>query len=235
MPLSFRNIFILAALTGLPGLREAAFIINRTRSDSSSVTAPTQREAAAQETRGSLDLTDSQLNSVKVAPVETQEFPIEKDAVGSIQFNQEMSVDVFTPYAGRIIALYGTIGDDVKKGQTLFTIDSPDLLQTESTLIAAAGTLDFTTRNLARLKGLYATRAVSQKDLDQATSDQQAAEGALRAALNSVRLFGKTDQEIDKIIERRMPDPTLVVPSPITGRITARNAARSEERRVGKE
>ena len=225
MPLSFRNIFILAALTGILGASGAAFIINRGQSDSSSVTAPTQREAAGQETGDRLDLTDSQLNSVKVAPVETREFPIEKHAVGSIQFNQEMSVDVFTPYAGRIIALYGTVGDDVKKGQTLFTIDSPDLLQTESTLIAAAGTLDFTTRNLARLKGLYATRAVSQKDLDQATSDQQAAEGALRAARNSVRLFGKIDQEIDKIIEKRMPDPTLVVPSPITGRITARNAA----------
>ena len=47
----------------------------------------------------------------------------------------------------------------------------------------------------------------------------------LRAARDSVRLFGKTDEEIDRIVADRKADPTLVVPSPIDGRITARNAA----------
>src|SRR5579885_133913 len=173
----------------------------------------------------SVDLTDSQLNAVKVEPVAERDFPVEKEAVGSIDFNLDMSVQVFTPYQGRIIALFAEVGDDVKKGQTLFTIDSPDLLTAESTLIAAAGVLDMTSRNLARLKDLYTTRAVSQRELDQGTSDQQTAEGNLRAALDAVRLFGKTEAEIDKIIAERKADPTLVVPSPISGRVTARNAA----------
>ena len=60
--------------------------------------------------------------------------------------------------------------------------------------------LELTTRNLARLKELYETRAISQKDLEQAVSDQQTAEGALRAARDAVRMFGKTDAEIDRII-----------------------------------
>jgi cobalt-zinc-cadmium efflux system membrane fusion protein len=92
-------------------------------------------------------------------------------------------------------------------------------------LIAAAGVLQFTTRHLARLKDLYTTHAISQKELEQAASDQQTAEGNLRAARDAVRIFGKTDAEIDRIIRERMADPTLVVTSPITGRITARNAA----------
>ena len=173
----------------------------------------------------SVDLSDTQLDAVKVEPVEERDFPIEKDAIGSIDFNQNLSVQVFTPYQGRIIALFAEVGDDVKKGQTLFTIDSPDLLQAESTLIAAAGVMDLTTRNLARLKELYATRAVSQRDFDQGTSDQQTAEGNLRAARDAVRLFGKTDDEIDKIVTDRKADPTLVVKSSIDGRITTRNAA----------
>lgn len=173
----------------------------------------------------SIDLSDAQLSAVKVEPVEERDFPREKEAVGSIDFNEEMLVQVFTPYAGRILGLFASVGDDVKKGQTLFTIDSPDLLQAESTLIAAAGVLDLTTRNLARLKELYTTRAVSQRDLDQGTSDQQTAEGNLRAARDSVRLFGKTDEEIDHIIADRKADPTLVVPCSIDGRVTVRNAA----------
>jgi membrane fusion protein, heavy metal efflux system len=172
-----------------------------------------------------LDLTDSQLASVKVEPVEAREFPVEKEAVGGIDFNEDMETQVFTPYQGRIIALFAAIGDDVKKGQTLFTIDSPDLLTAESNLIAAAGVLELTTRNLARLRELYKTLAVSQKDLEQAISDQQTAEGNLRAGRDAVRIFGKTDAEIDRIVAARMADPTLVVPSPLNGRITARSAA----------
>ncbi len=175
--------------------------------------------------QNSVDLSDSQLASVKVAPVEERDFPIEKQAVGSIDFNEDMSVQVFAPYQGRIIALFGEVGNDVKKSQTLFTIDSADLLQAESSLIAAAGVLDLDNKNLARLQDLYTTRAVSQHDLEQATSDQQTAQGNLAAARDAVRIFGKSDADIDKMISTRTADPTLVVPSPIDGRITSRSAA----------
>jgi membrane fusion protein, heavy metal efflux system len=180
---------------------------------------------AASPSPDSVDLSDSQLDAVKAEPVEARDFPVEKNAIGSIDFDEEMAVQVFASYEGRIIALFGSVGDDVKKGQTLFTIDSPDLLQAESTLISAAGVLDLDTKNLQRLRDLYTTRAVSEHDVEQATSDQQTAEGNLRAARDVVRLFGKTDADIDRIIANRSADPTLVVPSPITGRITARNAA----------
>jgi membrane fusion protein, heavy metal efflux system len=181
--------------------------------------------AEPQHDPNSVDLSDSQLAAVKVAPVEERDFPVEKEAVGSIDFNEDMETQVFTPYQGRIINLFAQVGDDVKKGQTLFTIDSPDLLQAESTLIAAAGVLDLTNRSLQRMQELYTTRAVSQASLEQAISDQQTAEGNLRAARDAVRIFGKTDAEIDKIVAERIADPTLVVRSPIDGRITARNAA----------
>ena len=187
--------------------------------------APTSPSGTGSGGPPNVNLTDAQLGSVKVEPASEREFAIEKESVGSIDFNQEMTVQVFTPYPGRIVGLFAKVGDDVRKGQTLFTIDSPDLLQAESTLIAAAGVLEYTTRNLARLRELYKTRAVSQKEMEQAASDQQTAEGALRSARDSVRLFGKTDAEIDRIIAERKADPILVVPSPITGRITARNAA----------
>ena len=78
-----------------------------------------------------LNLSDSQLAAVKVEPVEEHEFPVEKEAVGSIDFNEDMETQVFTPYQGKIVALFAAIGNDVKKGQTLFTIDSPDLLAAE--------------------------------------------------------------------------------------------------------
>jgi cobalt-zinc-cadmium efflux system membrane fusion protein len=85
--------------------------------------------------------------------------------------------------------------------------------------------LELTTHNVERMRMLYTARAAAQKDFEQATSDNRTAEGAYRAARDAVRLFGKSDAEMDRIVEKRQVDPILVVPSPISGRITARNAS----------
>ncbi len=129
------------------------------------------------------------------------------------------------PFSGKIISLFAKAGDDVQKGATLFTIDNPDLLEAESKLISTAGTLNVTTRARERAKQLYEVQGVSQKDFDQAVADQQAAEGALRAARDALRIFGKTDAEMDRVVTERKVDSVLTVHSPIAGRITARNAA----------
>jgi membrane fusion protein, heavy metal efflux system len=173
----------------------------------------------------SVELPEGVASSLRVVAAEEQEFPNEKEAVGSIDFNEDMTLQVFAPYQGRIIGLYAKIGDEVKKGQALYTIDSPDLVQAASTLITTAGVLELTTRTLTRLRDLAQSKAVPQKDLEQAISDQQAAEGAYKAARDAVRIFGKTEEQMDHMVAERHVDPVLVVPAPISGRITARNAA----------
>jgi len=173
----------------------------------------------------SVELSAQEFQKFKVEPAREHDFKIQREAVGNTDFNREMSVDVFAPFPGKIITLFAKAGDDVQKGAMLFTIDSPDLVQAESTLISAAGTLSFTTRALERAKQLYEVQGVAQKDVDQAITEQQAAEGALRAARDAARIFGKTDAEMDRIVAERKVDSVLAVHSPITGRVTARNAA----------
>ncbi|WP_248114411.1 efflux RND transporter periplasmic adaptor subunit [Bradyrhizobium sp. 2S1] len=170
-------------------------------------------------------LSDKQAASLKVLAAEQRSFRTLKNAVGSIDFNQNMLVQAFTPNPGRIVDTPLNVGDEVAKGDTLFTIDSPDLLQAESSLLASSGVLELQIRTLARVRQLLKTGGGAQKDVDQATSDQQTAEGNYKAARDAVRIFGKTDAEIDRIVADRKVDSILVVPSPISGRIIARNAA----------
>jgi cobalt-zinc-cadmium efflux system membrane fusion protein len=172
-----------------------------------------------------VELAPGQLKAIKIDRVETDDFPVEKEAVGSISFVDDLSVQVFPPYQGRILETFVELGDEVQPSQPLYTIDSPDLIQAESTLIGAAATLELTTKELARARDLHATDVgVSQRELEQAVSDQQTAEGALKAARNAVRVFGKSVAEIDQIVVTRKIDPALVVRSPIRGQITAMNA-----------
>jgi membrane fusion protein, heavy metal efflux system len=172
-----------------------------------------------------VELSEKQAANFKVIAAQPRAFRTLKNAVGSIDFNQNMLVQVFTPNAGKIVDTCFSVGDEVKMGETLFTIDSPDLLQAESALLAAAGVLELQTRTLARVKQLLKTGGGAQKDVDQATSDQQTAEGNYKAARDAVRIFGKTDRDIDRIVADRKVDSILIVPSPIAGRIVTRNAA----------
>jgi membrane fusion protein, heavy metal efflux system len=173
----------------------------------------------------SVKLTDSQLNSIAVAKVEERQFAVQKQAFGSIDFNEDTSVQIFTPYPGRILRAFVDLGDEVKKDQVLFTLESPDFIAAESNLISAAATLHQTASALRRAQALYAAKGIDQNDYESAVASQQSAEGALRAARGAVAIFGRTPAEIDRIVEKREVDPALIVKSPIAGRITARNAA----------
>jgi membrane fusion protein, heavy metal efflux system len=172
-----------------------------------------------------VELSERQANALKIGAVGSRDFTLFKTAVGTIDFNEDLLVQVFSQYAGKILKANFNIGDDVKAGETLFTIDSTDLLQAESTLLATAGVLELQKRTLARLTMLLKAGGSAQKDVDQSTSDQQTAEGNYKAARDAVRIFGKTDAEIDQVVNMRKVDSTLLVPCPISGRIVARSAA----------
>jgi cobalt-zinc-cadmium efflux system membrane fusion protein len=168
-----------------------------------------------------VDLSPSQLNAIKIELVGMCEFPAERETVGNISFADELSVQVFPAYQGTIIKAFVELGAQVEKDQPLYTIKSPDLIQAESTLIGAAATFELTNKELERVKGLP---GIAQRELEQATSDEQTADGALKAARDAVRVFGKADAEIDQMIASRKIDAALVVHSPIAGQITSYNA-----------
>jgi len=112
-----------------------------------------------------VELSSNQLSAIKIAPVGTYIFPQEKQAVGSVCFEED-----------------------------------PAIVQAESTLLAAAATFVVTSNELARAQTLYDTNGVSQRELEQATSDEQTAGAALKAARDALRALGKTDAEIDSLI-----------------------------------
>jgi cobalt-zinc-cadmium efflux system membrane fusion protein len=149
---------------------------------------------------------------------------VDRETIGSINYDSDLSVQVFPPYPGTIIRALADLGAAVKKDQPLYTIKSPDLLQAETTFIGAQAVYNLTHKELLRARALNGAQGVSERELEQATSDEQTADGALRAARDGVRLFGKTEAEIDQMAATRRTDPALVVRSPLAGKVTARVA-----------
>jgi membrane fusion protein, heavy metal efflux system len=220
--ISKRVAVVAAAIVIATGLLESGCSRGQAASANAAKNSSANSNTSKPET--TLDLSPSQLNSITIGTVGSYPFPLETEAVGNISFADDLSVDVFPAYQGTIIKAFVELGVQVQKGQPLYTIKSPDLIQAESTLIGAAATFDLTSKELARAKDLNGTNGVSERELEQATSDEQTAQGALRAARDAVLVFGKTDAEIDQMIASRKIDPALVVRSPISGKVTSFNA-----------
>jgi membrane fusion protein, heavy metal efflux system len=191
------------------------------RSEATNAATPHQANFASAPADATVELSPSQLNSIKIESVGSYLFPVEKEAVGDISFADDLSVDVFPAYQGTIMKAFVELGAQVQKDQPLYTIKSPDLIQAESNLIGAAAAFELTNKELARVNGLP---GVSEREKEQAISDQQTADGALKAARDAVLVFGKTQAEVDQMIASRKIDPALVVRSPISGQVTAFNA-----------
>jgi membrane fusion protein, heavy metal efflux system len=111
----------------------------------------------------------------------------------------------------------------VQKDQPLYTIKSPDLIQAESNLIGAAATFELTNKELAARAGSWWNCRAREGTGDLRSANRR---GALKAARDAVRVFGKTNAEIDQMIASRKIDPALVVHSPIAGKITYNAPAR---------
>lgn len=178
--------------------------------------------AQAAALKDSVNLSDQQARQVQVITAATHAFAASIDAVGYVDFNQDRLAQIFSPYQGRVLAVEARAGDDVRKGQTLFTVESPDLAQAESALISNAALSALSSKILERSRQLLEAQANAQKDLDQASSDQQTTQGNYRASRNAMKIFGKSDTAIDHIITTRKVDNVLTVSSPFDGHVTAR-------------
>lgn len=178
-----------------------------------------------------------QLHQVNTVPVTHDRFSIQKPAVGQIAFNEDASTVVLTPFSGRVTRLIARIGDEVKRGDPLFEVDSPEVVQAQTDLIAALHGLEKAKSQLALAKrvmdrhtGLMNDKATSQRELDSARNDFAAAEsdlatanGTLMAARNKLRVIvGRDKAEVERLERERSVNPLITINAPIDGTVIAR-------------
>ncbi len=165
------------------------------------------------------------LKQIRVAPVQLAEVPTDEvDAPGKIELNPNLVSHVSLPVAGRVSSVLVHIGDFVKKGQTLLTLESPDVDQAQSATLQAEAGVNQAKANLLkaqadldRVKDLAEHKAIAQKEVlnaenavAQAKSSLEQAQAAKTQAVRRLELFGlKPGQFGEK----------LSVNAPISGKV----------------
>lgn len=152
-----------------------------------------------------------------VGPVALEAFAYTIDAPGVIEAAPEMLVKIAPPLSGRIVRLHHQLGDTVKAGEALVTIDSPDLGAAYSEQIKAQATLLQARHEFERQKTLQDEDISARKDLEAAQQALAAAESDARATADRLAQLGATANTASR--------REYVLRSPITGRVVEMNGA----------
>jgi membrane fusion protein, heavy metal efflux system len=184
-----------------------------------------------------LQVSPEQMHQIGLVKVETTPFRVLRPAIGQIAFNEDASTVVLTPFSGRVTRLIAKIGDEVKQGEPLFEIDSPEVVQVQTDLIAAVQALEksksqlsLAKRTFDRQASLLTDKATSQREHDQARndlaaaeSDTKTAEGTLAASRNRLRvLVGRSEAEVARVERERSINPLISISAPIAGTVIGR-------------
>jgi cobalt-zinc-cadmium efflux system membrane fusion protein len=184
-------------------------------------------------TDNTLHLTPSQLSSLTVNTVSRLGFRSEEMADGRIALNSDTSTQVFSPYSGRVIRVIAGIGQHVKKGAPLFSIDASEFAQTQSDLLNANTQLKLARIAEERRHAAFDSKGGSQQDWQQAQADLAAAQNAVDAVRNRLEIFGQTDEQIAALERVKKPSPVTDVTAPIDGIVTDRQVGPGQYLQVG--
>ena len=167
---------------------------------------------------------------VQVSEVVRKDVPIYIELVGATLGSED--IEIRPRVEGYLVSMNFTEGSFVKKGQLLYRIDPQPLeaalAEARADLATAQARLEKTNNDVARYKPLVAQQALSQQELDNALSAQQAATAQVAAfdakiakakldlAYTSITspidgLIGTTQKKVGSLVARNESTPLTTV------------------------
>ena len=127
---------------------------------------------------------------IKVEEVKPQPLGETITVTATIRPEADRLARVAARIEGRITAVSAKLGDEVRAGQTLATLDSVAVGEAHAAWIEAQTDLGIAEADFQRAESLNAEEIIPRKDYLRAKADRDKAAAALRAAADRLRLLG---------------------------------------------
>jgi cobalt-zinc-cadmium efflux system membrane fusion protein len=155
---------------------------------------------------------------VTLAPAEAESVSGKLLLPGVVESDPARTAAVLPALGGRVVELKVALGQRVQRGQVLAVIDSPDLGQAWDDDDKAADALKLTKKNLGRQEEQFKIGAASQRDLDQARSDNNQALAEYTRTQSRLKAIGASSEDGGH-------SRLLAVRAPFAGSLTALSVA----------
>src|ERR1700733_8171521 len=189
---------------------------------SSTACAPTgeDKSQTPSVTASNVTLTPAQRGNIHLYAVQPAKYRKTIETTGAVDFDNDQATSVLAPFSGPVSRLLVSLGAQVKQGEPLALVDSPDFASAIDSYRKALATAR-TDRRLADLdKDLIQHNGVAQREAEQAETDAINAEADRDAALQALVSL-KVNAATIKDIQEDRPAPRLdaIIRSPIAGTV----------------
>ncbi len=166
-----------------------------------------------------IQLTPEQVRAAGIATAlvekRTEGSPIQ--ATATIEPAADRQARVGARVSGRISALRAKEGDQVKAGQALAIIDSPDLGRARADYLAALAMANLARETADREKSLFERNISAEREWREAEAQAVKARADKEAAENRLHSLGVTDAELPEMKFDQHLGSAMAISSPIAG------------------
>jgi len=180
---------------------------------------PAAAAAQPQDTQAGLfTVAAEQMAHLKLVTVGTAVWQTTVLTTGTVDWDADRTTQAITQVNGPITRILVDTGAKVKEGDPLLMVSSPDVANAISTYRKARNREALAQRIIDRMNELLARGAVASKDVESAEADYNDARTDVQTSLQALRIFGITQQEIDRAQQQGTAISTeLAVRAPIAG------------------
>ena len=151
------------------------------------------------------------LAQLQLAEVSQEQVQTLISAPANIEAEPEKLVKITPPVAGRLVRLHRQLGDPVKAGEALITMDSSDISSARAENAKAQSALLHARQEFDRQKLLFDAEIAARKDYEAAQQSLAEAGADARAATDRLAQLGADVQASSR--------SSYVIKSPISGRV----------------
>jgi cobalt-zinc-cadmium efflux system membrane fusion protein len=149
-----------------------------------------------------------------------QNFNIGIKATGKIEVPPENRVKITSFLGGYIKSTHLLIGDKIKKGQALVTLENTEFIDIQKDYLEVAEQISYLKSEYERQKTLYTEKITSQKNYLKAESDYKRANGVYQSLKKKLELLNISPAQVQK----GNLTTTITIYAPIAGDVTVMNA-----------
>jgi cobalt-zinc-cadmium efflux system membrane fusion protein len=182
------------------------------KEEGSSAPPPAQVIQASDMSRISID--PNNVAKFPVVTAESTELSSELSATGAVFPDVSREVPVISLANGRVVDIKTRLDDNVKKGQLLFQVQSPDITNAFNAYLKAVNDEQLANKADIRAQDLFKHGAISAAMVEQAETAERNAKADLAAADEQLKLYG---------VDKDHPGNIVNVYAPISGVVIGQN------------
>ncbi|TKB91222.1 MAG: efflux RND transporter periplasmic adaptor subunit [Nitrospira sp.] len=163
-----------------------------------------------------------------VQPVARSDFRMHRDFPAIVQPNQRNMAEITALVRGRVVEVYGELGQEVKANAPLAILYSSELGLAQSAYLKAKAKLHVAEQAFNRAQFLLQEQVIGEAELQRRQAELLSTQAEANESHDRLKLLGMNDEEFRRLESSRKIRSVVPIVAPFAGRIIGRKLTRGE-------